>query len=72
MAVAGLCASDSFGGDWFLDLHDDRHHSEVYRQDAEVVQERRRIHHPPQSLVSAYQYAACGSEHLSLPPFRTE
>ena len=37
VAVAGLCASDSFRSDRFLDLHDDGHHPEVCHQDAEVI-----------------------------------
>ena len=37
VAVAGLRTSGSFGRDWFHDLHDDGHHLEVRRQDAEVI-----------------------------------
>ena len=37
VAVAGLHTSGSFGCDWFLGLHDDRHHPKVRRQNAAVV-----------------------------------
>ena len=37
MAVAGLRASGGIGGDRYLYLHANRHHPEVYCQDAEIV-----------------------------------